>query len=536
MNREMEKRSSEYAAPDIDVQELFHYVYIRKRLILTITAVIFLLSAMYAFFWPPTYEASTTLKISEATNTDSGNDQQLSMSDPGHTSIETDIEIAQSESVALATLDALHWKEKPQYQKLNEGDLAKRLMRAVKVTSVKESKLIQIQASSRDPQESAELANAWAQSFVTVSLSLRRQEAQARYQYIHEQSEQMKKKIQEDESYKRNYLEQTSEAQSDENTYKWLIEQDRKALLARSADDFDVIIIDPAQAPKAPAKPNRNLCLAGGLFLGLLLGIQVVFIREKFRDHVWRPEDLTRASGLPLMAAVPDLDKIDKGSHFLLYPEKPLESDNPSFSVHLESLSLLRMALDFGETGKKQQALAVLASNAGEGSTWMNAHLALSLSHAGKRVLLADADFRHPSLARTFGIKTHAGKGLPALLQGKGTAVDMVLKSKYKHLWLLPHAMVSPETADLLGSDAMKKLILRLKQLFDYVIFDGAPLLPVVDSALLASSLDGVILLARSNYTRRADVRESIKRLRTVKAKVLGTVLNAVAAEKGKTY
>jgi receptor protein-tyrosine kinase len=148
-------------------------------------------------------------------------------------------------------------------------------------------------------------------------------------------------------------------------------------------------------------------------------------------------------------------------------------------------------------------------------------------------VLLVDADLRKPALHLLFETEITKNVGLPLLLTGKMNLEKMLVSSSFENLWLLPNNVIPPNPAELLGSESMKKVIDEMKRGFDYVVFDGAPILPVTDSVLLSTSLDGVLFLARFNQTRRAEVRQAFKRLDAVKAPLLGTVLNGVDVRKG---
>jgi len=143
-----------------------------------------------------------------------------------------------------------------------------------------------------------------------------------------------------------------------------------------------------------------------------------------------------------------------------------------------------------------------------------------------------EADLRKSSLGKLFGIPVPPQTGLPLLLAGKGTVSEMVIQSGFENLWLLPNQVLPPNPTVLLGSDALQRLIGDLKKKFDYIVIDGPPVLPVADAMLLSKVLDGVVLMARFNKTRRADIQRAIRLLKAVHAPLLGTILNGVDMKK----
>ena len=137
-----------------------------------------------------------------------------------------------------------------------------------------------------------------------------------------------------------------------------------------------------------------------------------------------------------------------------------------------------------------------------------------------------------PSVHKVFGLAVSARKGLPLLLSGQASAAGMLQAGPVAGLHLLPCGVHAPNPAELLGSPRLAGLIAWLKARFDHVIFDAAPLLPVTDSVAFSARLDGVVLLARFEQTRRTDLLRGMEQLAGVRARVLGTLLNAVDMRK----
>jgi Mrp family chromosome partitioning ATPase len=116
--------------------------------------------------------------------------------------------------------------------------------------------------------------------------------------------------------------------------------------------------------------------------------------------------------------------------------------------------------------------------------------------------------------------------GLPAALSGHGNWKSMVVASGAENLDLLPNRAVVPNATELLSGDPMRHFIEETKKSYDVVVFDGAPVLQLTDSLILAALLDGVIILARWGKTRSAELSKAVEELASVKAQVVGTILN----------
>jgi capsular exopolysaccharide synthesis family protein len=160
----------------------------------------------------------------------------------------------------------------------------------------------------------------------------------------------------------------------------------------------------------------------------------------------------------------------------------------------------------------------------------LSLNLATLLAQQQKKVLLVDADLRRPILHRRLGVKT--SDGLSSFLAGHGAdhnAASVIIPSeKVPGLHLLPAGPVPPYPAELLGSDQMRDALQAWREHFDFIIIDGAPVLPVTDSVILSTLADFALLLARYKMTERHSIERSYKTLRAQAGVKVGVVLNAV--------
>jgi capsular exopolysaccharide synthesis family protein len=324
---------------------------------------------------------------------------------------------------------------------------------------------------------------------------------------------------------------------SNQFIYQMLLQQDQEAHIAQNSDDSGIVVVDHGVVPEKPVRPMVLVSLLVGLVLGLMISLQVAFIREKIQDHIQVEEDIQRITGSMPLANIPNFRKMEgkilfpEGDKFS--PKHLIEGEAFKSSYYRESFKILRTNMVFSAVDRQLRILSVFSSNSGEGKTLANSDLALSFADSGKKVLLVDGDLRKPSLSVLFGVTVPPKTGLPFLLTGQGSLAGMAVESGFPNLHLLPNATVPPNPAELLGSEALKKAIEEMKGSYDHVIFDCPPILPVTDAVLLSKRLDGIILLARFDKTRRTDLKRAFEQLRAAKAPLLGTVINGIEVREG---
>ena len=190
-----------------------------------------------------------------------------------------------------------------------------------------------------------------------------------------------------------------------------------------------------------------------------------------------------------------------------------------------EAIKTLRTNLIF--SGSSIQAVALTSFVASEGKSTISFQLAASLAQAGKRVLLLDVDLRKSVLARRLQVKNKV-EGLSHYLSGMANVNDLLYETDQPGMYVMFAGMRVPNSAELLGSESFGKLIVALKDVFDYVIVDVAPLGQVVDCAVIAPALDGVLLVIDTTNNSYKLERRLKSQLERAGAKILGVVLNRV--------
>jgi capsular exopolysaccharide synthesis family protein len=284
-------------------------------------------------------------------------------------------------------------------------------------------------------------------------------------------------------------------------------------------------IITPAEAPSAPSAPNTKLNLFAGLATGLVLGLLVAFLRSTQDNRIRGEVDLRRVTEAPLLGGI----AFDQDA-----TKKPLLTQAGFQSPRAESFRQLRTNLQFANVTGNAKTVLVTSSLPGEGKSTTATNLALALAQAGQAVCLIDADLRRPMVDDYLGLVRDAG--LTTALVGAADVNDLLQPWGDDQLYVLTSGLIPPNPSELLGSDEMGDLIERLEQVFDTVVIDAPPLLPVTDAAVLSQHVGGVVVVVGAQKLKTVELEKSLNALEMVGASVLGLVLNRLPSKGPDAY
>jgi len=200
-----------------------------------------------------------------------------------------------------------------------------------------------------------------------------------------------------------------------------------------------------------------------------------------------------------------------------------------------EDYRTLRTSLFYAVIDTPPKVIVVTSPDTGEGKTTTCANLAVVLAQDGKSTLVMDCDLRKPTMHRVFGLRNFYGL-VKALVGADEDQPEIWWQEPVSGLKVATSGPVPPNPAELLGSRRFADLLERAREEFDYVLLDTPPIGLVSDPAILATQGDGVLLVFDSQRTRKESVREAVRNLESVGAKVLGTVMNNVKTRKGGYY
>jgi tyrosine-protein kinase Etk/Wzc len=320
----------------------------------------------------------------------------------------------------------------------------------------------------------------------------------------------------------------------------------KEAEISQAVEDPSAQVVDLAERPTRPVSPRPALNVALAMLLGLLLSGGIAFGRELLDTKVHTREDLQQASGgLPVLGVIPRFEAEVARQVRARHPHRRKEDkaetalvarEDPRATV-LESYRALRTSLAFSGVERTPKLVIITSPTPDDGKSTSTANLAASLAQQRLRVLVIDADMRRGALHRTLGGTRHPG--LSEVLTGR-ESVDSVIQSLafdgVGRIDLISTGTMPPNPAELLGSPRIHDVFEQLEPRYDMILIDTPPVNIVSDVMVLASHADGVLLVTRGGKTERGAIRFALEQLASVRAKVLGTVLNDYDFRRAASY
>jgi len=311
------------------------------------------------------------------------------------------------------------------------------------------------------------------------------------------------------------------EVDTNRSLYDALLQRYKEIGVAGGVGTAPVSIVDRADVPGLPFKPNLFLNLLFGLGAGLVAGVAGAVGLEFFTDTIKTREDVRKKLSIPCLGAVPKTAARDAFVEDL---------KNPTSAVS-EAYSAIVAALRFSTEAGMPKVLLITSTNSAEGKSSTALALAQNFARREKSVLLVDADLRKPAF------KAGTDKvGLSKLLTTEDPLRGHVLETQHPNLSLLPSGPVPPNPADLLSTGRIRKIIAEAEDQFDLVLLDGPPTLGLADAPLLASAASHVMFVVESGSTRTRAGIEALNRLEATGAHVLGAALTKASADASYGY
>ncbi len=290
----------------------------------------------------------------------------------------------------------------------------------------------------------------------------------------------------------------------------------------------DARIISRAEEPKKASFPNHTLFLGIATPIGLMLGLMLAMTIERLDAGFRTVSQIERLIGLPVLTVTPELRKF-AGSPADRIIEKPL-------SAFSESIRGLQLGLTLSNVDKHPKVIVVTSSVPNEGKTTIALSLARLSARSGRKTVVVDGDLRRPNIIDVARRKKQVTKTIVDVLSGEAKLSECLLKDENSDLMMLPALRKTRNPADLLGSLAMERLVAQLREEFDVVIIDSAPLLPVNDTKVLARLTDAIVFVVQWEKTPREGVVQAARVLSDLAAPVAGIVLGRADDKRYRYY
>ena len=296
-----------------------------------------------------------------------------------------------------------------------------------------------------------------------------------------------------------------------------------------------------AVTPGAPYGPPRTRNIMVAMLIAFAAGIGLAFLLDYLDDSVRTSDDISRHLGLPTLALIPHYMNDSKRK---LLPSRtgstPAQANalvtlDERNSPIAEAYRHLRTSLLFSSAGKPPQTILVTSSQPSEGKTTTAINTAITLAQADADVVIIDCDLRRPRLHNHFGLEN--SKGLTNYLSGDRSTENLIRTyPDLPKLKIITSGPIPPNPAELLSSNEMRNLLTFLSGKFKHVIIDSPPAISFTDASILATLVDGVVLVAMANKSSIHLMRQFKQRVSNIGARIYGVVLNGIKAGSTEYY
>lgn len=286
-----------------------------------------------------------------------------------------------------------------------------------------------------------------------------------------------------------------------------------------------VNVAQPAIKPLQRSSP-RKLLIPLGVFFAAVLSVGLALGLELLDKSVRTSQDVLRHLDVPLLGAIPHADD----EEVAIENVETAVRDAPR-SMIAEAFRRIRTSLQFSAPLERQRTIVVTCPQPEDGSTSVACNLALAVAQGGRRVLLVDANLRRPGISRVFS--NVPKDGLSNILIGEGKLAAYAVKTDHPLLEVVGSGPIPPNPVDLLGGEHWRGFLAEAAEKYDQVIIDTPPALLASDAIVLATTVDGVVLVIRAKHNSRGVARRAFGLLRDVHAHVFGAVLNAAQIARG---
>jgi succinoglycan biosynthesis transport protein ExoP len=315
------------------------------------------------------------------------------------------------------------------------------------------------------------------------------------------------------------------EVETNRVMYDTLLKRLKEVDISTTLTESDVQILDRAQVPTTPYKPQKAYNIALSLIFGLFGGVFLAFFAEYFDNTIKTDADIERISHLPVIGKIPT----SKTSPKKLIND--ISNDGAAFSEAFRSIST---SIQFLNTSRLPKPILITSPMAQEGKSTISASIAKSFLSSQKKGIIIDADLRRPDIHTLFNLDNSAG--LSSFLDGTSEFNGLIKKSPYPGLDVITAGPIPPNPSDLLNSSRIKELIDAMSAAYDYIIIDSAPVLGMSDSLILSTITECVILVVKANITPVDALIQTNKALMNINANTVGVILNGVDVKSGYAY
>jgi capsular exopolysaccharide synthesis family protein len=312
-------------------------------------------------------------------------------------------------------------------------------------------------------------------------------------------------------------------ADATQNIYKALLEQQYQIAVANAMTVTDMKAVEPAKAPDKPAAPKLLVYVVLGVFVGMAMGVSLVFLAEYVDDSVKDHESLRETWSVPVLGVVPRF-KLPSGGRLV-------HEVDPTDPIY-EAFRSVRNGVAFSSVDAPVNILGVTSCVPSEGKSTVVTNLGIVLANDGQRAIIVDCDLRRPAQHRAFPEVSNA-KGLSNVLGGECSVEEAIQETPVPGLHLLSSGPLPANPGRLVESLRLRQVLAELARSYAMVLVDAPPLLVVGDAIALARASRGLLVVVEAGRTPRRMVTDLKNRLEAADVEATGVVLNKVDVRTG---
>jgi succinoglycan biosynthesis transport protein ExoP len=308
------------------------------------------------------------------------------------------------------------------------------------------------------------------------------------------------------------------EVDTNRQLYDALLQRYKEIGVAGGVGVNNIAVVDDAELPFAPDRPRPLFNMALALLAGLVVGAALALVFEQIDEGLTDPIEVEETLGLPLIGVTPKLPT-----------EEPVVALDDPKSMLTEAYASIAANLGFATSHGIPRTLAITSARAAEGKSSTSYAIARSIARTSKSVLLIDADMRSPSIHVL--LQQALGEGLSNYLAGANDTDRLIRSTEITGLSVMSAGPQPPSTPELLSSDRLRTLLERMGDRFDHIVLDLPPVMGLADAPLIASQVEGTLVITAAHSTHKNVARLAIGRLRSAHAHLLGVVLTMFDAK-----
>lgn len=343
-------------------------------------------------------------------------------------------------------------------------------------------------------------------------------------QQLLREKEKISKNIQKLPNTQQEIVRLTRDVAAEQAIYTQLVAKQQELSVLNSGITADVRIIDSAESQPKPVAPKKSLIVVLATILGFIVGCAYVIAREFFNNKIKSTEDID-ALGVNVYATIPfstyEKKLIEAGN------KNPLAIENPADTA-VEAIRSLRTSVYFSVMNQGNNLVMVTSASPGVGKSFVTSNMAVVLANAGKKVLLIDTDLRKGRLHKAFGLSNKAG--LSEYLSQQSLESPTIHTSVIENLDVICRGKNVTHSSELLMGERFKQLLDKVKNQYDIVVIDTAPILAITDSAIIGKYVGTSLLIAFYGVNTVKDVDLSLKRFKQNDIEITGVILNGIDA------